>query len=183
MEQARRQVEHIAKINRWLNPANTHDDQQSHLAGIMPDSCNWVVSEPMLTALLSSSGSSTIIIQGLPGSGKTMVMSFLVDYMSTNVDSKVLFFFCKANEPEKHDALQVLRTLAWELLQLLPDFYDNLEPWYSESGRIILDSYSELQQMCQHYLRRCYRSTDPKIPKLIHIIAFSLAADAHIHLH
>ncbi len=113
----------------------------------MPESCNWVISEPMLRALLSSPGSSTIVVQGLPGSGKTMVMSFLVDYLSTISDEKVLFFFCKANEPEKRDALHVLRTLAWELLQLFPDFYNNLEPWYSKSGRIVLDSYSELQHI------------------------------------
>ncbi len=76
-----------------------------------------------------------------------MVMSFLVDYLTTVLDNKVLYFFCKANEPEKCDALHLLRTLAWELLQLLPDLYDNLEPWYSRSGRIVLDSYSELQQI------------------------------------
>lgn len=151
-------VEDRAKTNRWLNPANTHDDQQSHLAELMPDSCNWVISEPMLRALLSSSGSSTIVIQGLPGSGKTMVMSFLVDYLSTILECKVLFFFCKANEPEKSDALQLLRTLAWELLQLFPDFYDHLEPWHSKSGRIILDSYSELQQIFTSLLSRVHQT-------------------------
>ena len=131
-------------IQRWLSPSNVKDDLHRHQLEYMPGSCDWILEAPQAQDCLHSKHSTTMRILGRPGSGKTILASFLINYMTDQCGNNVLYFFCKAGETEKQETTHVLRTLLSQLLHIDESLYHHVEPLYTKSGRATADSYVEV---------------------------------------
>ena len=65
-------------VQRWLSPANVQDDLHNHQLEYMPGSCDWILDAPHVQECLDPKHSITMRILGRPGTGKTVLASFLV---------------------------------------------------------------------------------------------------------
>ncbi|XXH02413.1 hypothetical protein Hte_008788 [Hypoxylon texense] len=90
-------------------------------------------------------GNPHIVLQGLPGSGKTTAAAFAVDYLKKQ-GVEVLYFFFKASDVEKCTIISCLRTILAQLLRLEEHLYDLVEPVYRASGRVVADSLTEVRR-------------------------------------
>ena len=131
-------------VQRWLSPSNVQDDLHRHQLEYMPGSCDWILETPQAQDCLDSKHSTTMRITGRPGTGKTVLASFLVDYLREQNERNVLYFFCKAGETEKRETTHILRTLLSQLLHVDEALYRDIEILYTKSGRAIADSYVDV---------------------------------------
>ena len=131
-------------VQRWLSPSNVQDDLHNHQLEYMPGSCDWILDAPQAQECLNSKHSTTMRILGRPGTGKTVLASFLVNHLLEENKYDVLYFFCKAGEVEKRETTHVLRTLLSQLLHIEETLYDDIEPLYTRSGRATADSYVDV---------------------------------------
>lgn len=131
-------------VQRWLSPSNVKDDLHRHQLEYMPGSCDWILEAPQAQDCLNSEHSSTMRILGRPGTGKTVLASFLVNHLAEQKGRNVLYFFCKAGETEKRETTHVLRTLLSQLLHIDEALYRDVEPLYIKSGRATADSYVDV---------------------------------------
>ena len=131
-------------VQRWLSPSNVQDDLHRHQLEYMPGSCDWILEAPQAQDCLNSKHSSTMRILGRPGTGKTILASFLVNYLAEQNEKNVLYFFCKAGETGKRETTHVLRTLLSQLLHIEEALYRDVEPLYIKSGRATADSYVDV---------------------------------------
>ena len=66
-------------------------------------------------------------ILGRPGTGKTLLASFLVNHLAKQKEKNVIYFFCKAGETEKRETTHILRTLLSQLLHIDQALYRDIE--------------------------------------------------------
>lgn len=134
-------------IQRWLSPATVDDDLQKHLSEYLPGSCDDLLASEQVQSFIYSDGLKRphILLQGLPGSGKTTAAAFIVHHLKSQ-GLQVLCFFFKSSDVEKCAVLGCLRTILAQLLRLEEHLYDLVEPIYHTSGRVIADSLIEVQR-------------------------------------
>ncbi|KAI1139296.1 hypothetical protein F5Y05DRAFT_381436 [Hypoxylon sp. FL0543] len=143
-EEERRQIQVRGDIQRWLSPATVSDDLAKYSAGCMEGSCDWFFYTDHCEALVSSPSSHAVRIVGRPGQGKTTLSAWIISRFLRKPHKQVLYFFCKASDPEKRQGIHVLRTLLSQILRLHEECYVPIEKWYQSSGRPVADSYSEI---------------------------------------
>ena len=139
-----RSVQMQNNVQRWLSPSNVQDDLYRHQLECMPGSCDWILEAPQVRDCLNSKRSTTMRILGRPGTGKTVLASFLVNYLAEQNEKNVLYFFCKAGDTEKRETTHILRTLLSQLLLIDKMLYHDVERLYTKSGRATADSYVDV---------------------------------------
>ena len=140
----RHSVQMQNNVQRWLSPSNVQDDLHRHQLEYMPGSCDWILEAPQARDCLTSKHSTTVRILGRPGTGKTVLASFLVNYLAEQNEKNVLYFFCKAGDTEKREPTHILRTLLSQLLLIDKVLYHHVERLYTKSGRATADSYVDV---------------------------------------
>ncbi|KAJ5963671.1 Aldehyde dehydrogenase C-terminal [Penicillium vulpinum] len=83
-----------------------------------PDTGDWVVQDGRFREWMDSPSSSTLWLQGSPGTGKTFLTSAVVKHIMDTKGSPmegVGYFFCKKDEKDRRESLPVLRSLVRQL--------------------------------------------------------------------
>lgn len=74
---------------------------------------------------LEDTASRMLWLTGVPGAGKTVLSSFVINKCSAGLNTRpsapVLYFFFKATDSDKSTVLAVTRSLAYQLYSLFPD--------------------------------------------------------------
>jgi hypothetical protein len=133
------------EVQRWLSPSNVADDLKKHIEDCMPGSCDWLLEPLYLQKFISSPRPTLGHVQGPPGAGKSTASGFLINNLLSHKNSIVLYFFCKANDVEKRQPIHVLRTMLSQLLRADERLYPVVSEIYTQSGRPIADSYTEIE--------------------------------------
>ncbi|KAH8586783.1 C2H2 domain-containing protein [Bisporella sp. PMI_857] len=106
--------------------------------------------------------SSIMWMNGIPGAGKTILASVIVDSCLQDTSYTTGYFYCREDDPEKNDCISIYRSLLSQLLNhsrgLIPYCYDK----YMSSGELNLTSTALAEQL----LKLCFE----KIPKQFIII-------------
>lgn len=131
-------------IQRWLSPSNVQDDLYRYQLEYMPGSCDWILETPQAQTCFSPPSQTSMLIQGRPGTGKTVLTSFLVNHFTEQNWSCVRYFFCKVGDFEKREANRVHRTLLAQLLHHEQIHYTDVEPLYMRNGRATIDSFVDI---------------------------------------
>ncbi|KIW70328.1 hypothetical protein, variant [Phialophora macrospora] len=76
--------------------------------------------------------SSMLWLNGIPGAGKTVLASLMIEECQQKTDSKVLYFYCVEKDETKNTYISVAKSLIWQALSesteaLLPYCYDQLK--------------------------------------------------------
>jgi hypothetical protein len=110
-------------VHNWLSAAE--NEQEEHLERLankrQPVTCNWILDQNVIRSWLEASETEPLIwLTGIPGSGKSVLASFIIQHLQSRKDSTVLYFFCAVNSAQIGCA-DVLRTMAFQALQQNPD--------------------------------------------------------------
>jgi ankyrin repeat protein len=86
--------------------------------------CQWILSDPLYRDWNEEKNTSLLWISGYPGSGKTILSAYLLDYLSDGESSPLArksgkmpcYFFCDEKIETQRDATAILRSLIHQLL-------------------------------------------------------------------
>jgi hypothetical protein len=110
------------KIFEWLSMIRYIGHYRSREKILMPESGTWLMEKPEFVEWMDSSTSSILWLHGIPGSGKSMLVARVIQYMQSRMpeadgQAPLAYFYCArtANEPERSDPVELLRSIIEQL--------------------------------------------------------------------
>ncbi|KAI0310905.1 hypothetical protein OF83DRAFT_1178084 [Amylostereum chailletii] len=119
--ESRREREDVVK---WLEPVYGDKRLKISLEQRQPTTCEWILADERISAWRGADSGAFLWLHGIPGSGKTIIASVLIDHFlrtSTN-DERVAYVFCDFRQPASTSPIRLFRTL---LAQLLPSYRED----------------------------------------------------------
>ncbi|KAH0537608.1 hypothetical protein FGG08_005600 [Glutinoglossum americanum] len=108
------------EVRSWLSSADSDMDHES-VAKVRvdyPDTGRWLLKQSQVRAWCDPDSSSIQLLwlNGIPGAGKTVLASLLIDECRKIPTICVAFFYCKYEDPQRNSFVAIARSI---LLQLL----------------------------------------------------------------
>ncbi|KAL4784664.1 hypothetical protein BJX76DRAFT_347578 [Aspergillus varians] len=120
----------LAELSSLSFDAKQRDTYRQHSEG----TCEWMLSSDDFQQWFHNDDSSTIWCHGMPGGGKTVLMSTAINYVSTNTEGSnvaIVYLYCDYKNRETHSKLALLSSIARQLSdqcsqipQLIREFRD-----------------------------------------------------------
>ena len=143
-----RAVEHKKRVLDWLSPVDHYAQQQSDYVSRREEGTGqWLLDSDEYGSWVSGN-TRTLFCPGIPGAGKTILTSIVVDELITNSAASVgiAFLYCsfkrQDQQTHEHFLLSLLRQLA-EHLKVLPSGIQDLHS--KHKGRKTRPSLSEIR--------------------------------------
>jgi NACHT domain len=149
-----------SELLQWFLGADAllHHEDICKVRQEFPNSGGWLLKQPDYSSWKEDSVPrvSTLWLSGIPGAGKTVLASFVIENCKEDVNASTAFFYCKYDDPQRNTSVAVLRTLLSQLLK-----YDHdLLPWcydlYLNSGQLSLSS----GDLCKEILKAVLTNGD-----------------------
>ncbi|KAL2071242.1 hypothetical protein VTL71DRAFT_12477 [Oculimacula yallundae] len=133
---------------------NTSDasEQKSALEARVEGTCRWILSNPLYSDWNVQKNTSLLWISGYPGSGKTILSAYLLEYLSVDETSPLLardnkspcYFFCDETIETRRDGTAVLRSLIHQLVRRRRQVIKYLKAAYDIQGPSFYQNFNEL---------------------------------------
>ncbi|KAK0705713.1 hypothetical protein B0H67DRAFT_498262 [Lasiosphaeris hirsuta] len=158
-EKANQDIAHRALVIQWLSHFNCEgvQNQYRQKRSICQNPGSWLIGNAIFREWLNPSHCSSPLLwlSGIPGAGKTILASVVVDEARQLSNATVIYFYCKYEEDARNTFMSVARsTLAQLLAQnsyLLPYFHEKA----SLSSDPSLTSKAVAKEMIQTALSSC----------------------------
>ncbi|KAF8417666.1 ankyrin repeat-containing domain protein [Tirmania nivea] len=114
-------------ILQWFStiPYQSHHDLACE--GRVEHTGTWLFKRKEFTCWENSTTPAILWLHGIPGAGKTKLVSATIDYLNANVKfDKIAFFYCKRDEADRRDREKILLSLIKQLA--CPPAKDTMEP-------------------------------------------------------
>ncbi|KAI1821809.1 hypothetical protein F4861DRAFT_532688 [Xylaria intraflava] len=106
-------IDHIAK---WLSPPNPSTNVHGALNSRHPGSGKWLLDHPAYLSWKSKKDTSILWLYGIPGCGKTVLTSTIIeDLTKPGTSQNVLYFYFDFNDTSKQNFDMMLRSLISQL--------------------------------------------------------------------
>lgn len=116
-------------IRSWLKPTSydaENGEFKKHLASYLPGTGEWLLESPTFREWHQSQDQGMLWIKGIPGSGKSVIASSLVNHLSKE-GAPVLYFFFRQIIDANHKADALLRDWLAQLLSYSPPLQARLK--------------------------------------------------------
>ncbi|KAL6895726.1 purine and uridine phosphorylase [Trichoderma longibrachiatum] len=118
----------VSKVLDWLTTANHGQQHTTHLRSHTKGTCQWIFQTEEFQSWLSGS-SRTLLCQGMPGSGKTIITSVVIDHLATRLMKYptigIAYLYCTFNHQKLQTAeLQTTEQLLSSVLRQLASSCD-----------------------------------------------------------
>ncbi|KAH7490040.1 hypothetical protein FOMA001_g2407 [Fusarium oxysporum f. sp. matthiolae] len=107
------------KILDWITPMNFISDQEDHLNRLQPGTGQWLLESDQFKAWVGGEY-QTLYCPGIPGAGKTILTSLVIDHLQTQYHSKnfrVAYVFCNFGRQDEQTPKTLLATLLRQTVQ------------------------------------------------------------------
>lgn len=113
------------KVFEWLTmiPSSSHHREKSR--SLLSGSCNWLLRKKEFKEWMEASTSSILWLHGIPGSGKSMLVCHVIEYLRSRAQqhhssAPIAYFYCARtiNEPERADPTEIMRNILEQLCSL-----------------------------------------------------------------
>ncbi|KAK6855680.1 hypothetical protein PG995_007831 [Apiospora arundinis] len=118
------QKDQVQGILNWLETTNTDGEMKlewllgRHLEG----TSGWAVQNSKIRSWLQRGhGGQVLWINGKPGSGKSVLCAQLIQFLRTDPNRRVCFFFCDFQTPSHGISACILRSIVAQMLPMVPD--------------------------------------------------------------
>ncbi|KAL8788064.1 MAG: hypothetical protein Q9195_007478 [Heterodermia aff. obscurata] len=153
------------KIHQWLQPPDPSTNHYYARKLVHSGTGSWLLQDPQYVAWKSSTASA-LWLHGIPGSGKTVICSTVIEDLTFHCDKNTLhalmFFYFDFNDAEKQRCGSVLRSVIAQLLAQFPETPETIRKLYDKQvkhspGNAIPDAIllSALQKTIS-LLSECY---------------------------
>ncbi|KAK4183543.1 hypothetical protein QBC35DRAFT_456177 [Podospora australis] len=115
--EARRQQ--LARVRSWLSPEDMMADQENYqeLRERYPGTGNWILRNNLVMSWLDPDANVNPILwlTGIPGAGKTILASTIIEAAVKQSDAKVAFVYCKDGNRNRNNFLSTARNIVYQL--------------------------------------------------------------------
>lgn len=110
------------QIFDWLSSIEYNNHHCTKVKALMAESGQWLLKKSEFQMWMSSSTSSMLWLHGIPGSGKSMLVAHVIEYIKTRnarelSPAPLAYFYCSRNttEPGRADSTELLRCILEQL--------------------------------------------------------------------
>ncbi|KAF2096252.1 C2H2 domain-containing protein [Rhizodiscina lignyota] len=161
-EEAEANQSYVVVIDWFAGASSNVEDHEAHrsIRKASKASGNWILRHPKIENWRESDipVSSLLWLKGIPGAGKTILASVVIDECLKDAKNPTAYYYCKANDPSRNTCLSILKGLLSQLLSQCRV----LVPFCSDkrmlSGEVVLSSTSLASQLI-----KLFCETLPKI--------------------
>ncbi|VZH93263.1 unnamed protein product [Fusarium fujikuroi] len=122
-------------ILQWLTPSNYSLLQSDNIARRQPGTGQWFINSPEFCHWRDSPA-QTLFCPGIPGAGKTILTSIVIDSLEALFSSDktvgIAYVYCNFQRQNDQTAKDLLASLLKPLLQSLPAMPDSVKPLYEQ---------------------------------------------------
>ncbi|TVY50823.1 Vegetative incompatibility protein HET-E-1, partial [Lachnellula cervina] len=148
------------KVLEWFSAAPSTLEDHNTFHGIRSNgSGDWILKHEKIQNWyeLETPISSILWLNGIPGAGKTVLASVIIDACLENKACTTAYFYCKENDTEKNHCISVFRGLLQQLLgqckELVPYCYDKV----SSTGELTLTTTTLAEQLLKVFFEKLGR--------------------------
>jgi hypothetical protein len=146
-------------VAQWLSGFNGEamQDQYRDRRSICKDPGRWLIDDQRFQKWHSSDycPNPLLWLSGIPGAGKTILASIVIDELRRFPNAIVLFFYCRHDEETHNTFLSVARSILSQLLSQSPRLLPYLHQHASLSSDLSLTSISLAKDMLRTALLSC----------------------------
>ncbi|TGO16238.1 hypothetical protein BTUL_0030g00230 [Botrytis tulipae] len=113
------------KVFEWLTMISSSSHHREKSRSLLSGSCNWLSRKKEFKEWMEASTSSILWLHGIPGSGKSMLVCYVIEYLRSRAQqhhssAPIAYFYCARtiNEPERADPTEILRNILEQLCSL-----------------------------------------------------------------
>ncbi|OCK86545.1 ankyrin, partial [Cenococcum geophilum 1.58] len=155
------------KVLKWVSREPYIEHHKQAKQGVLSGTGQWLLSDPVFEKWKKESASSILWLHGIPGSGKSKLVSIVVEDAFNSLHAgrnpQPVYFYCSRNtaEPGRSDPKAILASLAKQLSFLEPgkpllkptvDLYKQKEAEdFASGGLQIEESYALIIQLVEQY--------------------------------
>ncbi|KAG4428800.1 hypothetical protein IFR05_015719 [Cadophora sp. M221] len=125
----------MEKITKWLAPADVLSNHNASIKLRYGSTGSWFLGCSEFQNWLKDDNSPLFWLHAIPGAGKTVLTSTLINYLKHEYQSSevgLAYFFCDYKDPMKQDPSTVLRTLLNQLSSQNMVVYENVQKFYKD---------------------------------------------------
>ncbi|PBK65236.1 hypothetical protein ARMSODRAFT_438992 [Armillaria solidipes] len=151
----------VQNVVNWLEPLDSRAKLREVRERRQLGTCEWLLSHPRFASWYSSG--SFLWMNGIPGNGKTLLTSFVIDHLKERVtsDEIVLFAFADFQDARSTDVVVLLRTLLARLLDHCKpeDFVE--EPDFAELEKTMQRYHADRPKFLQYLVELLGKASAP----------------------
>lgn len=126
--------EETKKILNWLSPVDSLQNHQAARKIYQKGTCRWLIDSPEFIHWIKTKNSA-IWLYGIPGAGKTILSSLVIEEVFSLQDNGVAFYYCDYKNATSQEPTNILGSLVRQLalqealvLAKVKDFYNFHHP-------------------------------------------------------
>ncbi|KAH8645583.1 hypothetical protein BGZ60DRAFT_340639, partial [Tricladium varicosporioides] len=114
------------------------------------DTCGWLQKNEVFESWTNDTESSLLWIYGIPGSGKSILASYIVDQLKSKTSKladpspSLIFFFCSNRSESRRASTHILCSLIHQLTLQRPELWEIVDKAYSKNTSLRIHVFEEL---------------------------------------
>ena len=121
------------EVLQWLSPLDFRPKQLDILSRRTPSTGEWLFSEEKFNSWVNGTGPSCLFCSGIPGAGKTVLTSLVIDYLESRVAAikpMVAYVFFDYKDQERQAATAILRSLLKQVIESIGEIPQSIQHVY-----------------------------------------------------
>ena len=140
-------------ILNWLTPMDYALQQHDYISRRQPGTGQWLLDSPQFKMWVETD-KQTLLCLGIPGAGKTILTSFVVDILHTqfrgDLSVGIAYLYCDFRRQDQQEAEDLLASLLKQLTQGLPFLPDTVKSLYNRhNDKRTRPSFDEISRSLQ----------------------------------
>ncbi|KAL2843331.1 hypothetical protein BJY01DRAFT_264318 [Aspergillus pseudoustus] len=157
------QAEHCRDtVRHWLSPFNFELDHFSHREkrSVCEDPGRWLLDSVEYKTWASHADvlNPLLWLSGIPGAGKTVLASVVIDELSKTMGPTVVYFYCKYGDENRNSFGSLARSILAQLLNHNQDLLSYFHEKANRNDNAVLTSVALATEMLSTSLRSCGRA-------------------------
>ncbi|KAI1264390.1 hypothetical protein F5Y18DRAFT_417729 [Xylariaceae sp. FL1019] len=125
---------HSHRVGSWLSPPDPSTNYNNALKSRHPGSGKWLLKHPAYLGW-ESERNSFLWLTGIPGCGKTVLSSTIIEHLMKEGASNILYFYFDFNDKNKQEFDKMLRSLANQIYNSCRDARKQLDTLYTSHAQ------------------------------------------------
>ena len=121
------------QVLQWLSPLDFRSKQLDILSRRTPSTGEWLLEEDKFKSWVDGSGSSLLFCSGIPGAGKTVLTSLVIDHLESRIAAikpMVAYVFFDYKDQKRQKVTAILRSLLRQIVEFIGEIPQSLQHSY-----------------------------------------------------
>ncbi|KAG8533005.1 uncharacterized protein KY384_001787 [Bacidia gigantensis] len=145
------------RVEQWLGPIDIGVRHENAAKERFQDTGRWLLQNHRFQSWKSHDQciDPLLWLHGMPGAGKTVLASLIVDELRKSADTTTLCFYCKNSDSQRHGVLTIAKSLMSQILTQQSSVLHYLYEEASNSSEAVLSTTSKAKELLEVALKSC----------------------------